>query len=61
MKVRVTLMTSNDAPVSALGSIDSAERIVKSSWDMFVALLKMQSKTDDDIYVEKIEIVKDEE
>ena len=61
MKVRVTLMTSNDVPVSTFKNIHDAEILAKSAWDMFVSVLKMQNNTNnDDVYVEKVEIVKDE-
>ena len=55
MKVRVTLMTENDVPVSTLG--DDPVRSIRTAWDFVVGLLRMQG--DDDIYVEKVEIVEE--
>ena len=57
MKVRVTLMTSNDVPVSVLG--DDPEEKAKQVWDIATAFLSAQG--DDDIYVEKVEIVEGDE
>ena len=57
MKVRVTLMTSKNVPVSALG--EDPEEKAKQVWDIAVAFLSAQG--DDDIYVEKVEIVEDDE
>ena len=57
MKVRVTLMTSNDVPISCLGK--DPEKKVKSAWDALAAILRLQG--DDDIYVESTEIVEDGE
>lgn len=40
MKVRVTLMTSNNVPVSALG--DDPEEKAKQVWEIAVAFLSAQ-------------------
>lgn len=53
MKVRVTLMTENDKPVSALG--ENPEKELKRGWELFCALLNMQS--DDRATLERVEIV----
>lgn len=57
MKVRVTLMTENDVPVSELG--ENPEQKVKAIWDILMSLIVMQSG-DDKGYVEKIEILEEE-
>ena len=56
MKVRVTLMTENNIPVSALG--DNPDQKVRKAWEAVVTLLQLQS--DDLICVEQVEIVEDE-
>lgn len=53
MKVRVTLMTENDKPVSALG--DNPEKELRKGWELVCALLNMQS--DDKATLENAEIV----
>lgn len=53
MKVRVTIMTENDKPVSALGK--NPEETSRRAWDLIIALINTQS--DDKMTVEKIEIV----
>ena len=55
MKVRVTLMTINDAPVSALGA--DPEKTIKNVWDLVLNSLN----SNDTAYVEKVEIVEEEE
>lgn len=53
MKVRVTLMTENDKPVSDLG--ENPEEKIKRSWELVIALLNIQSE--DSATLENIEIV----
>lgn len=53
MKVRVTIMTENDKPISNLG--DSPEETAKRGWELLLALLNTQS--DDKATLEKVEIV----
>ena len=58
MKIRLTLMTSNNRPVSALGS--HAEEKIRLAWEMVLAPLR-GGADEDDVYVEKVEIVDEEE
>lgn len=53
MKVRVTLMTENDKPVSDLG--EDPEEKIKRAWEFVVALLNIRSE--DSATLENIEIV----
>lgn len=53
MKVRVTLMTENDKPVSALGK--NPEEKLKRGWELVCAMLNTMS--DDGATLENIEIV----
>lgn len=53
MKVRVTLMTENDKPVSALG--ENPEEKAKRGWELALALLNTQSE--DKASLESIEII----
>ena len=55
MNIRVTLMTKNDAPISALG--DNPEKKIKQVWDAVATFLSLQGK--DEVYVEAVEIVED--
>ena len=57
MKVRVTLMTSNDVPVTNLGE-DREEAIdmITNAWNIFMLSLKGGAHNSDG-YVEKVEIL----
>ena len=57
MKVRVTLMTENNVPVSELG--ENPEQKIREVWDAAIALIDLTSE--DSIYVEKIELVEAEQ
>lgn len=53
MKIRVTLMTENDKPVSALGA--DPEEKVRKAWNIMLHLISLQSE--DSAYVENVEII----
>jgi len=53
MKVRVTIMTENDKPVSVLG--ENAEEKVKRAWELAITLIN--SLSEDRAIVEKVEVV----
>lgn len=53
MKVRVTIMTENDKPVSVLG--ENPEEKVKRGWELVLALLNTQSE--DKVMLESAEII----
>lgn len=53
MKVRVTIMTENDKPVSVLG--ENPEEKIKRGWELVLALLNTRSE--DKATLEKVEIV----
>lgn len=53
MKVRVTLMTENDKPVSDLG--ENPEEKIRKAWEFVCALLNMRG--DDRTTLERAEIV----
>lgn len=57
MRVRVTLMTGNDVPVSELG--ENPEQKIREVWDATMAFLDLMSE--DSIYVENIELVESDE
>ncbi len=54
MKIRVTLMTENDKPVSDLG--DNSEEAAKRAWEFICALLNTRNQKER-ATVEKVEIV----
>ena len=55
MKVRVTLLTENDKPVSALG--DNPEEKVKKAWESIIAMIMLlDGKGRDKATVEKVEV-----
>lgn len=53
MKVRVTIMTENDKPISVLG--ENPEEKAKRGWELVLALLNTQSE--DKATLESVEIV----
>lgn len=53
MKVRLTVMTENDVPVSELG--ENPDQKIRKAWDAVIACYNLI--TTDNIYVENIEIV----
>lgn len=53
MKVRVTIMTENDKPISVLG--ENPEEKIKRGWELVLALLNAQSE--DRATLENVEIV----
>ena len=53
MKVRVTILTENDKPVSALG--DNPEEKAKRAWELMIALFNTAGE--DRVTLEKVEIV----
>lgn len=53
MKVRVTIMTENDKPISVLG--ENPEEKAKRCWELMLALLNTQSE--DRATLERVEIV----
>lgn len=53
MKVRVTIMTENDKPVSVLG--ENSEEAARKAWELVLALLNAQSE--DRATLERVEIV----
>lgn len=56
MKVRVTLITENDKPVSMLG--ENPEVAIKRAWDLVLAMLSLESKDPSDkAFVESVEII----
>ena len=58
MKVRVTLMTINDVPVSALSALGAdPEKTIITAWNLVLNSLN----SNDTAYVEKVEIVEEEE
>lgn len=57
MRVRVTVMTENNVPVSELG--ENPEQKIREVWDATIALIDLMSE--DSIYVEKIELVEAEQ
>ena len=59
MKVRVTLITENDKPVSMLG--ENPEVSIKRAWDLVLAMLSLESKDPSDkAFVESVEIIGEE-
>ena len=57
MKIRVTLLTENDRPVSALG--DNPTEKAKIAWDLIALMLMDMSETSEKCTVEKVEIVEE--
>ena len=58
MKVRVTLITENDKPVSMLG--ENPEVAIKRAWDLVLAMLSSESKDPSDkAFVESVEIIRE--
>ena len=55
MKVRVTLMTENDAPVSSL--VENPEEAIRNGWKLFLGLSIATSDYADKSHVEKVEIL----
>lgn len=55
MKIRVTLMTENNVPVSELG--EYPERKIRHAWDALIGILALYQNSDEEIWVEKTEIV----
>lgn len=55
MKVRVTVMTENDVPVSELG--ENPEQKIRKAWGALLACLDLMSEDNENIYLENIEIV----
>jgi len=55
MKVRVTLITENNSPVSALG--ENPEETIKNAWELMLCLIASVSDNGDSAYVEKVEIL----
>ena len=55
MKVRVTLMTENDVPVSSLSG--DPEEIARKAWEIFLKTVCAFSEHNDYAYVEKVEII----
>ena len=56
MKVRVTLITENDKPVSMLGK--NPEVSIKRAWDLVLAMSSLESKDPSDrAFVEGVEII----
>ena len=56
MKIRITLMTENDLPVSELG--DNPVEKIKAAWDSFLSsVLLFSDDPSENGYVEEIEIV----
>lgn len=53
MRVRLTVMTENNVPVSELG--ENPEQKIRMAWDAFLACINFMSE--DGIYVEKVEII----
>lgn len=53
MKVRVTIMTENDKPVSVLG--ENPEEKAKRVWELVLALLN--TKSEDKATLESVEII----
>lgn len=53
MKVRLTVMTENNVPVSELG--ENPEEKISKAWNAVIACYNLLSA--DNIYVENIEIV----
>lgn len=61
MKVRVTLMTSNDVPVSEISeNREVAKDMIASAWNLFL-LSKKGGAHNSDGYVEKVEILEEAE
>ena len=59
MKVRVTLITENDKPVSMLG--ENPEVSIKRAWNLVLAMLNLESKDPSDkAFVESVEIIGEE-
>ncbi len=58
MKIRLTIMTENDKPVENLG--DNPEEKIKKVWDMVLNLISEMSESSDTAYVERVEVVRDE-
>lgn len=57
MRVRVTVMTENNVPVSELG--ENSEQKIRDVWDATIAFIDLMSE--DRIYVENIELVETEQ
>ena len=56
MKVRVTLITENDKPVSMLG--ENPEVTIKRAWELVLAVMSLESKDPSDrAFVESVEII----
>ena len=55
MKIRLTIMTENDKPVENLG--DNPEEKIKKTWDMLLMMISMMSASNENAYVERVEVV----
>lgn len=53
MKVRLTILTENDKPVSVLG--ENAEEKIKGGWELLLAMIN--SLGEDKATIEKVEVV----
>lgn len=58
MKIRLTIMTENDKPVEILG--DNPEEKIKKAWDMLLTMMSLMGENNDNAYVERVEVIKDE-
>ncbi len=58
MKIRVTLLTENDEPISVLG--ENPEEKIRKAYEFILALGMLKSPGDSAV-IEKIEIVEEEE
>lgn len=57
MKIRLTLITENDKPVSVLG--ENPEEKIKQVWDLILTLI-MTLNPGDKAFVEKAEVIENE-
>lgn len=55
MKIRVTLMTENNKPLSNLG--ENPEEAARRGWELLVSFLNAQGEIGEKISLENIEIV----
>lgn len=58
MRIRLTIMTENDKPVECLG--DNPEEKIKNVWDILLTMITLMSKSNENAYVERVEVVRGE-
>ena len=58
MKIKLTIITENNKPVELLG--ENPEEKIKRAWNAVLMFMAATSISDDDAYVENVEILRGE-